>query len=58
MTRKASAPLRMAALSADAEMIDEAFAMRERDNPRAGAWRVALGMIGLFWVGVLLSLLG
>jgi hypothetical protein len=58
MTRRASATPRMAALSADAEMIDEALAMRQRYTFRAGFWRVALGVIGLFWVCVLLALLG
>jgi hypothetical protein len=32
--------------------------MRERRNHRAGFWRLALGALGLFWVGVLLVLMG
>jgi hypothetical protein len=37
---------------------EEACTMRERRNHRAGFWRLALGALGLFWVGVLLVLMG
>jgi hypothetical protein len=32
--------------------------MRERHNDRAGFWRLAFGALGLFWVCVLILLMG
>jgi hypothetical protein len=58
MTRRVSAAVHVAALSADAELIEETLAVGDRYKIRAGFWRVALGVIGLFWVCVLLALLG
>ena len=37
---------------------EEVFAMRERRNDRAHLWRLSFGALGLFWVGVLLVLMG
>ena len=36
---------------------EEAFPMRERNTDRARLARLALGMLGLFWVCVLLLLM-
>jgi hypothetical protein len=47
-----------AATRDDAETTEEALAMRERHNERARFWRMTLGTLGLFWVGVLLLLMG
>jgi hypothetical protein len=37
---------------------EEPRTMRERHNDRAGFWRLALGALGLFWVCVLILLMG
>lgn len=39
------------------EPIEKASAMRERHKSSARLWRLALGTLGLFWVGVLLLLM-
>lgn len=44
--------------AADPETADEALLMCQRHNDRARFWRMTLGVLGLFWVGVLLLLMG
>jgi len=39
------------------EPTEEASVMRERRKPSAPFWRLAVGALGLFWVGVLLLLM-
>jgi len=47
-----------AAPPVDPEMTDEARLMCQRHNERARFWRMTLGVLGLFWVSVLLLLMG
>jgi hypothetical protein len=44
--------------AADPETTDEALLMCQRHNDRARFWRMILGVLGLFWVSVLLLLMG
>ena len=37
---------------------EDASAMRVRQDRRARFWRLALGILGLFWICVLLLLMG
>ena len=47
-----------AAPPVDPETTGEALLMCQRHNDRARFWRMTLGVLGLFWVSVLLLLMG
>ncbi len=44
-------------MTVDDSVVPDEIAWRERQDYRARFWRLALGGLGLFWVGVLILLM-